>query len=110
MCRMFLAGQQNALDFYNQVYACLLFVTVLVALFVLIAGGVFTGIALVACGRYSRWTGWVYAVTTVGFVLSNFLLPVGQSAMSALRFVATVVVAWSAGREDHRQDDKAGIS
>jgi hypothetical protein len=110
MGRMFLAGQPNALDFYNQVYAGPLFGTALVALLLFIAGGVFIGIAIAACGRLPRWTGWVYAVTTAGFVLSNFLLPVGQSVMSALLFVATLAIAWSAGREDHRPDDKAAIS
>lgn len=106
MGRIALAGGQNALDFYNQVYAVPLFGTAVVALLLFIAGGVFTGSAIAACGRWPRWTGWVYAVTTVGFVLSNFLLPVGQSVMSALLFVATLAVAWSAGREDHSQDDE----
>jgi hypothetical protein len=109
MGRAFLAGQESALDFYNQVYAAPLFATALVALLLFIAGGVFTGIAIAACGRFPRWTGWVYAVTTAGFALSNFLLPVGQSVMSALLLVATVAVAWSAGRGDHRQHDEAGI-
>ena len=107
MGRVFLAGQPNALDFYNLVYAGPLFGTVLVALLLFITGGVFTGVAIAACGRLPRWTGWVYAVTTVGFVLSNFLLPVGQSVLSALLFVATVVVAWSAGQEGYRQEPKA---
>ncbi len=105
MGRMFLAGQQNAPDFYNQVYAGPLFGTALVALLLFIVGGVFAGIAIAASGRLPRWAGWVYAVSTVGFVLSNFLFPVGQSLMSALLIVATVAVAWSAGRADPRQDD-----
>jgi hypothetical protein len=110
MGRAFLAGQENALDFYNQVYAAPLFVTAFVSLLLFIVGGVFTGMAIAASERLPRWAGWVYAVTTVGFVLSTFLLPVGQSVTSALLFVATVAVAWSANREDHRQDDKAGTS
>ena len=100
MGRAFLAGQENALDFYNNVYAAPLFLTALVSLLLFIAGGIFTGIAITASGRWPRWTGWVYAVTTVGFVLSNFLLPAGQSVTSALLFVATVVIAWRASRED----------
>ena len=96
MGRLFLAGQPNALDFYNQVYASPLIGTVLVGLLLFIVGGVFTGSAIAASGRWPQWTGWVYAVTTVGFVLSNFLLPVGQSVLSALLFVATLVVAWRA--------------
>jgi hypothetical protein len=83
MGRVFLAGQENALDFYNQVYAVPLFVTALVSLLLFIVGGVFTGIAIAASDFLPRWAGWVYAVTTVGFVLSNFLLPIGQSVMSA---------------------------
>jgi hypothetical protein len=106
MGRMFIAGQQNALDFYNQVYAAPLFGTAVVALLLFIAGGVFTGSAIAACGRWPRWTGWVYAVATAGFVLSNFLLPVGQSVMSALLFIATLAVAWGAGRADHSPEDK----
>ena len=107
MGRLFLAGQQNAQDFYNQVYAGPLFGTVLVGLLLFIVGGVFTGSAIAASGRWPRWTGWVYAVTTAGFVLSNFLLPVGQSVMAALLFAATAVVAWRAGREEHRRDEKS---
>jgi hypothetical protein len=105
MGRMFLAGQQNALDFYNQVYSAPLFGTALVGLLLLIIGGVFVGIAIAACGCLPRWTGWVYAVTTFGFVLSNFLFPVGQSVMSVLLLIATVVIAWSARRADHKLAD-----
>jgi hypothetical protein len=100
MGRLFQAGQDNALDFYNNVYAAPLFMTALVSLLLFIVGGISTGMAITASGRLPRWTGWVYAITTTGFVLSNFLLPVGQSITSALLFAATVVVAWNAGRED----------
>jgi hypothetical protein len=96
--RMFQAGQQNALDFYNQVYAVPLFGTALLGLLLFITGGVFTGSAIAASGRLPRWAGWVYAVTIAGFALSNFLLPAGQSVFSALLIVATIAVAWSAGR------------
>ena len=110
MGRLFQAGQQNALEFYNQVYAAPLFGTVLTGLLLFMTGGVFTGMAIAAAGSLPRWAGWAYAITTVGFVLSNFLLPVGQSVMSALLFVATVAVAWSAGQVDRRQSNTAGIS
>lgn len=110
MGQAFLAGQDNAIDFYNQVYAPPLFVTALVALLLFIVGGVFTGMAIASNERWPRWTGWVYAATTVGFVLSNFLLPVGQSLSSALLFVVTVVVAWRAGREDQGQNNLTSIS
>ena len=100
MGRVFLAGQENALDFYNDVYAAPLFLTALVSLLLFITGGIFTGIAIAASGRWPRWTGWVYAITTTLFVLSNFLLPVGQSVTSALLFVATIVIAWRTNRED----------
>ena len=110
MGRMFLAGQQNALDFYNQVYNGTLFGTALLALLLFMTGGVFIGNAIAACGFFPRWTGWIYAISTVGFVLSTFLLDIGQSISSALLFIATVAVVWSAGREDHRQDETAGLS
>jgi hypothetical protein len=103
MGRAFLAGQDNALDFYNNVYAAPLFLTAVLFVLLFIVGGISTGLAITASGRWPRWTGWVYAVTTTGFVLSNFLLPVGQSVASALLFVATVVVAWNAGREAQEQ-------
>ena len=96
MGRMYLSGEQNALDFYNQVYAGPLFATAIVSLLLFIIGGVFTGIAIAASGRLPRWAGWVYAITTTGFVLSNFLFPVGQSVMSALLLLATIVIAWKA--------------
>ena len=102
MGRMFLAGQQNALDFYNQVYNGTLFGTALIALLLFMIGGVFIGNAIAACGLFPRWTGWVYAISIVGFVLSTFLLDIGQSISSALLFIATVVVAWNAGRMDQK--------
>jgi len=108
--RMYLAGQENALDFYNQVYAAPLFVTALVGLLLFMAGGVYAGIAIAASGRLPRWTGWVYAVSTVGFALSNFLFPPGQSLFSALLVAATAAVAWSAGRKEPSQADKAVVS
>ena len=110
MGRVFLAGQENALDFYNNVYAAPLFITALVSLLLFIVGGVFTGIAITASDRFPQWTGWLYAATTVGFVLSNFLLPVGQSVTSALLIVATLVVAWTASRDVLRPGDGTGIS
>jgi hypothetical protein len=110
MGRMYLAGEQNALDFYNQVYNGSLFGTALVGLLLFVLGGVFTGLAIAASGRLPRWAGWVYAVATVGFVLSAFLFEVGQSIASALLVGATVAVAWSARRGDQPPGDKAGIS
>jgi len=94
----YLAGQPNALDFYNRVYSAPLLGTVLMGLLLFIIGGIFNGIAIAASGRFPRWVGWVYAATVAGFVLSNFIIPVGQSPMSALLFVSTVVVAWSTSR------------
>lgn len=110
MGRLFQAGQENALEYYNNVYAAPLLLTALVFVLLFIAGGVLTGIAIARCGRFPRWTGWIYAVTTPGFVLSNFLLPVGQSVSSALLFVATLVVAWSVVREAQRQRAQKGTA
>jgi hypothetical protein len=108
--RMFQAGEQNALEFYNQVYAAPLFGTALVGLLLFIVGGMFTGVAITTSGRMPRWAGWVYAIAVAGFVLSNFLVPVGQSVMSALLIAATVAVAWSASRRERGQEVKAEIS
>jgi hypothetical protein len=100
MGRMFQAGQTNALDFYNLVYAGPLFATALVGLLSFIIGGVFSGIAIALSGRLPRWAGWVYAIMVAAFALSNFLFPPGQSLSSALLFIATVNIAWGAGRLD----------
>jgi uncharacterized membrane protein len=98
MGREFLAGQQNALDFYNQVYAAPLFGMAIVSLLLFIIGGIFAGIAITASGRFPRWVGWVYAICPFGFAISNFSVPVGQTPFSALLFVATAVMAWTASR------------
>jgi phosphotransferase system glucose/maltose/N-acetylglucosamine-specific IIC component len=66
-------------------------------------GDVFNGIAIAASDRMPRWAGWVYAISEVGFLLSTFLLDIGQSIFSALLFIAVVAVAWSAAREPQRQ-------
>ena len=100
---MFLAGQQYAANFYNEVYNGTLFATALVALLLFMIGGVFSGNAISTCGYFPRWTGWVYAISIVGFVLSNFLLDIGQSISSVLLFIATVTVASNARRMNVRQ-------
>ncbi len=93
----FLAGKEDALDYYNLVYSAPLFGTVMVALLLFMIGNGFVGSAISSSGRFPRWTGWVYAITAIAFVLSNFTIPVGQTPMSALLFATTVVVAWKAG-------------
>jgi hypothetical protein len=103
MGRMFIAGQQNALDFYNQVYNATLFGTALIALLLFMAGGILMGNAITASGYFPRWTGWVVAISMVGFVLSTFLLDIGQSIFSALLFIAVVIVALNAGKKDQTQ-------
>lgn len=109
MGRMFIAGQQNALDFYNQVYNGTLFGTALTALLLFMIGGVLLGNAITASGFFPPWTGWVLAISMVGFVLSNFLLDIGQSIFSILLFIATVTVARNAGKEGQMQEAKAAL-
>lgn len=101
--RAFLAGQQNAPAIYDGVYGVSLFGTAIVALLLFIIGGIFVGMAIAASGLFPRWTGWVYAITTLGFVVSNFTVAEGQTPMSVLLFAATVVVAWTAMRDTQRQ-------
>ncbi|HLO29286.1 MAG TPA: hypothetical protein VK249_09135 [Anaerolineales bacterium] len=110
MGRMFMAGQQNALDFYNQVYNGALFGTALIALLLFMLGGVLIGNALTTSDLFPRWTGWIFAISMVGFVLSNFLLDIGQSIFSALLFLVTVTVAWNAGKEGQMQAAKPAVS
>jgi hypothetical protein len=74
------------------------------------AGGILIGNAISACGLFPRWTGWVYAISIVGFVLSNFLFDIGQSFSSALLFFATVIIAWNASRESQKQIAQAAVS
>jgi hypothetical protein len=110
MGRMFQAGQQNAIDFYNQVYAAPLFGAALGGLLLFLVGGVLTGIAIARSGRLPRWSGWVYAVMSLGFSLGLFFTPIVQSVTSALLFLATVAVAWSASRGAARQSVKVGMA
>lgn len=110
MGRMFLAGETNAIDFYNQVYTAPLFGTAILGLLLFMVGGAFLGIAIAASGLLPRWTGWAYALSIVGYVVSFILFPVGMSVFSALLTVATAVIAWSATREGPRQYTRAAIS
>jgi hypothetical protein len=108
--RLFQAGQQNAIDFYNQAYAAPLFGTALSGMLLFIVGGLFSGMAISAGGRLPSWTGWVYAVTTIGFALGLFFAPIVQNVTSILLFAATLVIAWSAGREIPKQSVKVGMA
>lgn len=110
MGRMFQAGQPNMVDFYNQVYDNTLFITAAIALLLFVLGGVFTGLAIAGSGRLPRWAGWLYLVAAIGFVLSTFLLDIGQSISSALLFVAAAAVAWRAGQADKALEGKADIA
>ncbi len=110
MGRIFQAGQQNALDFYNQVYTFPLIGSSLLGLLLFIVGGIFAGSAMAGSGRLPRWSGWVYAIMSTGFALGLFLPPVVQNVTSALLFIATFAVAWSASREDARQNVKVGLT
>jgi len=56
-----------------------------------------------------RWSGWVYAVMSIGFALGLFFSPVVQNVTSALLFAATVAVAWSASQGEARQSIEEGI-
>ena len=99
MGRMFLAGEQSAVEFYNQVYAAPLFGTAIVALLLFIVGGILMGLAISASGLFPRWTGWAYAIAALGFALSFILFPLGMSLFSALLTIATGVMAWTAAGE-----------
>lgn len=108
--RMFLSGHSNAQEFYNQVYAAPLFGTVLVGLVLMIVGGVFSGIAVAASGRLPLWAGWLYAISVTGFIVSSIFFQIGQTLFSTLLIVASIAVAWSAGRERQTRLAAADIS
>jgi len=110
MGRLFLASHQDMVNFYNEIYNGTLFGTAAIALLLFIIGGVLIGIAITASGYFPRWTGWVVAISMVGFVLSTFLLDIGQSIFSALLFIATLTVAWKARKEELPEEGKAAVS
>lgn len=108
--RLFLDGQQNAINIYNQVYATPLVITALAGLLLFLVGGVFTGLAIPGSGRMPRWAGWVYALSTFVFALGLFFPPVVQNVTSALLLAATLAVAWSASREGARQSGRVEMA
>ena len=110
MGRLFQAGQQNAVEFYNQVYALPLFITALSGLLLFLVGGIFAGIAIAGSSRLPRWAGWLYAVAATGFALGLFFPPIVQNVTSGLLIVATLAVAWSASRGAARQSVKVGVA
>ncbi len=110
MGRLFQAGQQNAVEFYNQTYGAPLLFTALGGLLLFLLGGVLVGIAIAGSGRLPRWSGWMYAVMSLGFALGLFFPPVVQSVTSALLFAATLAIAWSASRGGDRQASKAEMA
>ena len=110
MGRLFFAGNQEGLQFYNQVYNGTLFANAAVALLLFIIGGVLMGNAIIASGYFPRWTGWAIIISMIGFVLSTFVLDIGQSIFSALLFLATVTAAWKAGKEQQLQKAPAPVS
>lgn len=101
--RLFLAGEQSAVDFYNQTYAAPLFATAIIALLLFLIGGAFLGSAIAAARRFPRWTGWLYALSTVGFALSFILMPLGMSLFSALLTLTTAAIAYTAARAARTQ-------
>lgn len=110
MGRMFKAGHQNALEFYNQTYAAPLVGTALTGLLLFIVGGVFTGMALLASGRFTRWAGWGYLMATTCFALGLFFPPILQTISSALLLLITFIIAVRANRAYARQGVPLGIS
>ena len=103
MGRLFMAGQLSGADFYNEIYNGTLFGTAAIALLLM-------GNAIAASGFFPRWTGWVIAISMVGFVLSTFLLDIGQSIFSALLIAATITVAWKAGKQRQSQEAETAVS
>jgi hypothetical protein len=91
--RAHLAGETGMLELYNEVYAAPLFSMAVIALLLFMAGAILIGSAVAASRLLPRWSGWVFAISAVVFVLSNFLMPVGQTVGSVLLFAATVAIA-----------------
>jgi hypothetical protein len=104
MGRLFQAGQQNTAEFYNQVYTAPLVFTALSGLLLFLLGGVFTGLAIAGSGRLPRWSGWMYAVLSIGFALGLFFPPIIQNVTSGLLFLTTLAIAWNASRQGAGQN------
>ena len=103
MGRLFLAGEQSAVDFYNETYAAPLFAVAMLALLLFLAGGIFNGLAISASGLYPRWTAWAYAVGAGGFVVSFLMWPLGMSIFSVLFTIAAAAIALGATRRTRSQ-------
>jgi hypothetical protein len=110
MGRIFIATQQSGADFYNEIYNGTLFGTAGIALLLFMIGGVLLGNTISASESFPRWTGWVVAISMIGFVLSTFVFDLGQSIFSALLFVALMTVSWNAGKEHQMQKANAAVS
>lgn len=107
--RAFLSGQESAQDLYSMIYAAPLFGTAILGLLLQIVGGVFLGIGIASSGRFPRWAGWLYAAMTTALSLS-LLYPASQSVITALLFVATLAVAWTAQRRGLLPEVPVGIA
>jgi hypothetical protein len=95
----FLAGNTSVIEIYNLVYAAPMFGTIILALVLLLVGGVSTGLAIAGSGYFPRWAGWLYAAMIIALALSVFAFPAAQTLINGLLFFATLVVAWSAKRK-----------
>lgn len=109
MGRIFLAGDQSAVAFYDQTYGAPLFATAMLGLLLFIVGGVLAGSAVAASGLFPRWTGWTYAIATAGFALSFIIMPVGMSVFAAVLTLATAAIAFTAARAVQRQPAQPAI-
>lgn len=96
--RAFLDGNTSASEIYNLVYAVPIFGTIMLALVLLLVGGVSTGMAITTSGVFPRWAGWLFAAMIIALAVSVFFFPAAQTAINGLLFVATLVVAWTASR------------
>ncbi len=110
MGRLFLSGQQNAVDFYAQIYTTPLFVTALGGLLLFMLGGVLAGSAIAGSGRLPRWSGWAYALASLGFALGLFFPPIVQNISSGLLVILTVTIVWSASRVSATQAVMTGMT
>lgn len=110
MGNLFLAGQQSAVDFYNQTYAAPLFATAMLALLLFLAGGIFNGMAISASGLFPRWTAWAYATGAGGFVVSFLMWPLGMSIFSALFTIAVTAIALKATRLPRTQPTPGAVT
>lgn len=91
--RAFLAGQEGAVAWYDDVYGTPLLVSLALGAPAFIAGAILLGRAVARTSPALVWAGWVYGVSLVVFLVAAFTVQVVQPLAGVTAAVAAVVIA-----------------